>query len=102
MHTRELGTPSTHIHPDMHIACRAVQLGNAIIKANCILGCIKRIKANRAREGILPLCAVRSHLEYCVQTGSPQCRRHMDLLESVQRRATKMVPGMEHLPMRTG
>ena len=49
------------------------------------------------RKVILPLCAVRSHLEYCVQTGSPQCRRHMDLLEHIQRRAKKMIQGMEHL-----
>jgi len=29
---------------------------------------------------------------------SPQHRKDMDLLESVQRRATKMIRGMEHLP----
>ena len=28
---------------------------------------------------------------------SPQYRRDMDLLECVQRRATKMIQGMEHL-----
>ena len=48
------------------------------------------------------LCAVRAHLEHCVQRWSPQYRRNMDLLEHVQRRATEMIPGMEHLPTRTG
>ena len=49
---------------------------------------------------MLPLCSVlvRPHLVYCVQMGSPQYRRDVDLLECVQRRATKMIQGMEHLP----
>jgi len=41
---------------------------------------------------------VRPHLEYCIQMWSPQYRRVIDLLESVQRRSTKMIQGMEHLP----
>ena len=43
------------------------------------------------------LCALRPHLEHCVQMGSPQYRRDMELLECVQRRIIKMVPGMGHL-----
>ena len=58
-----------------------------------------KLVASRVREVILPFyCAVRPHLQYCVQMWSPQYRRDVDLLESVQRRGTKMIPGVENLP----
>jgi len=65
-------------------------------KASCILGCIKRSVTSRSREVILPLYSalMRTYLELW----SPQHRKHMDLLDRVQRRATKMIRGMEHIP----
>jgi len=62
-------------------------------RVNPILSFIKRSVTSRSREVILPLYSalVRTHPEYCIQLWSPQHRKDMDILQWVQRRATKMI-----------
>lgn len=45
----------------------------------------------------LYLALVRLYLECWVQLWTPWCRRGPGILERVQRRATKMIMGLEHL-----
>ena len=78
----------------------STQCSIAAAKANRILGIIK--KTFSCRDGIvlskLYKSLVRPHLEYCIQAWNPYLQRDIDTLEKVQRRATKMMSGLEKVP----
>ena len=60
-------------------------------KGNQILGMIRRNITYKEKS------LIRPHLEYCIQAWSPYLRKDIDMLEKIQRRATKLIPGLRDL-----
>ena len=76
-----------------------MQVQHVIKKANGMLAIIAKGLEYKGREMLLRLCRVlvRPHLEYCVQFWSPYLRKDVVALETVQRKFTRMIPGIKGL-----
>ena len=70
-----------------------------VTRANRVLGMIRIAFACMNKEMFLNIytALVRPLLEYCVQVWSPHQRKHVNLIEGVQRRATRLVPELRKL-----
>ena len=75
------------------------QCSAACVKANRMLGLIKRTLVNRSPRILTTLykSLVRPHLEYSTAAWSPHYVKDREMLEKVQRRFTRMVPGLGDL-----
>jgi len=73
------------------------QCFKAVNTANRILGMIKRTISVRDKDIILQLfkSLVRQHLEYSVQAWRPHFQKDIDLIEGVQRKATKLITSLK-------
>ena len=71
----------------------------AASKGNQVLGMIRINITYKDKSLIVPLykAIVRRHLAYCIQAWSPYIRKDIDMLEKIQRRATKLIPGLRDL-----
>ena len=68
-------------------------------KGNQVHRIIRRNITYKQKSLIIPLYEeiVRPHLEYCIHAWNPYLRKDIDTLEKIQRRATKLNPGLRDL-----
>jgi hypothetical protein len=68
-------------------------------KANSIIGVIRRTfeYLNLKTFRMLYVSLVRPHLEYANPVWNPYFKKHIDMIENIQRRATKLIPGLSDL-----
>ena len=74
-------------------------ISEKVKKANSMFGVIRRNFQYLDEKTFLPLykSLVRTHLDYACSVWSPYKMKHIEQIESVQRRASKQLPGMAEL-----
>ena len=71
-------------------------------KANSVMGMIRRscLYLDKDMFKKLFIAMVRPHLEYGATIWNPHLKKQITLIENVQRRASKQIPGLAHLSYR--
>ena len=74
-------------------------MSSKISKANRILGLIWRVFEHKDPDTMIKLykALVRPHLEYANQVWSPHLKKTIEAIENVQRRMTRMIPGLKNM-----
>ena len=75
-------------------------ISSIVKKANSLAGLIRRSFEYMDKKMFRQLFTtiVRPHLEYAAAVWNPHLRRHIIAIENVQKRASKLVPGLRDLP----
>ena len=96
--------PKSDIETDLGVILNKKGTGSdqcrvAAAKANKMLGMIKRTITNKTPATIIPLykALVRPHLDYCSSVWRPYLKKDIVTVERVQRRMSKMLPGLRNL-----
>ena len=89
---KDLGIFQQDLKFDQHVSM-------VVNKANRVLGLIKRTFAYLDKNTFLCLykSLIRSHLDYGETIWNPVLKRHIRMVENVQRRATRLLPELRHL-----
>ena len=68
-------------------------------KATSIFGALRRAFRYLDKKLFIPLykTMVRTQLDYASSVWAPYKKKHIDMIENVQKRATKQIPGMKNL-----
>ena len=84
------------VDPDLNVEKHIVE---KVKKANRILGLLMRKITYKTKDIMVPLfkTLIRPILEYANATWCPYLRKHIDMIEGVQRRFTKEIIGMGNL-----
>ena len=74
-------------------------ISEKVNKANSVMGVIRRTLEflDQKTFKLLYTSLVRSHLEYANQVWNPYLKKHIDMLENVQRKSTKLIPGLSNI-----
>ena len=74
-------------------------IDKCVTKANRMIGIIKRTFSHMNKDMFLALYKtfIRPQLEYCPEIWNPHLCKDINMLENVQRRATKMVPELKDM-----